>query len=221
MIPPIINYIWQGPSSIPKYYIDNVSICQKLNPYYQINIWYDTDCNILIEKYNFNEIYKTLHGIQRYNFIKYLIMHDIGGVYTDFDIKWKQSFDFLMQLPKRYHGDYWPLNVKYRTMSDIYFPCYINTDIIIADDPFFIVAPGKLLECIKHCMNRDCNSYKLDIELFYKTGKKQIHVSEPYGPYGLTEWLQQNDIQFNLFFSQEVIERESLYANYLNGQSWR
>jgi hypothetical protein len=221
MIPAIINYIWQGSSNIPKTYLENVNTCYKLNTYYQINVWHDRDCDDLIHKYNFSEIYKSLHGIQRYNFIKYLIMHDTGGVYSDFDIKWKQSFDFLMQLPNRYYGEYWPLNVKHQPVSDMYFPCYINSDVIIADDPFFIVSPGKMLECIEFCMNRDVSSYKIDIELFYKTGNRKIHTSEPYGPYGLTEWLQQHDKQFNLFFSQEVIEQNSVYAEHLNGQSWR
>ena len=219
MIPPIINYIWLGPSVINRKYLDNLNRCSKINPSYQIRIWTDFECNELIKQYNFIELYNSLHGIQRYNFVKYLIMHDTGGIYTDFDIKWKQSFDFLMLLPHRYNGSTWPLNVEYKTNSDMYFPCYIKTDFILADDPFFICVPGKMLECLNYCSTR--TNYKRDIEHFYKTGKFKIHDSEPYGPYGLTEWLQYNNIQFNMFFSEEVIEQHSIYAEHENSQTWR
>lgn len=219
MIPNIINYIWLGESEISKHYFENVNTCYRLNPKYQINIWRDTDCIKLINKYNLNSEYSVLSGIQRYNFIKYLIMHDTGGVYTDFDIKWKVSFDVLMNLPHRYHGDFWPLNVEHSIDNNLYFPFYIKSDVTIADDPFFICMPGIMLQCLLYCKTR--KKYNYDIELFYKTGIKQIHQSEPYGPYGLTEWLQKFDIKFNLFFSEEVIERNSVYANHENGQSWR
>ena len=219
MIPNKINYIWQGPSAIDRKYLDNVNECSRLNPSYQIHIWKESDCDRLIDKYTQRETYETLSGIKRYNFIKYLIMHDQGGIYTDFDIKWKTSFDFLMNLPHRYSGSKWPQNVDYNSDANLYFPCYIKQDVILADDPFFICAPGIMLECLEFCHTR--NDYKIDIELFYKTGVKRIHESEPYGPYGLTDWLQQNNIQFNLFFSEEVIERKSLYAEHENEQRWR
>ena len=219
MIPAIINYIWHGPSYISRKYLDNVKQCSVLNPSYQINIWKETECNVIVDKYNFSSLYKSLSGIKRYNFIKYLIMHDTGGVYTDFDIKWKRSFDFLMNLPKRYESNEWPQNVKYKTNSKLYFPCYVKQDVTLADDPFFICQPGIMLECINYCTTRP--KYKHDLEHFYTTGKYKIHDSEPYGPYGLTEWLQQNNIQFNMFFSEEVIERNSLYAEHYNGQTWK
>lgn len=199
--------------------MNNLNTCSKLNPSYHINIWNDNDCNVLVETYKLSDIYISLSGIQRYNFVKYLIMHDQGGIYTDFDITWKRSFDFLMTLPNRYSGNEWPLNVQYNNNSEMYFPCYVKQDVILADDPFFITTPGKMLDCLTYCSNR--TEYKHDIELYYKTGEMKIHVSEPYGPYGLTEWLQKNEIQFNMFFSEEVIEQHSLYANHTNGQSWR
>lgn len=219
MIPNKINYIWLGPSAINRKYLNNVNECSRLNPSYHIHVWKDSDCDHLIEKYEYLETYKTLSGIKKYNFIKYLIMHDQGGIYTDFDIKWKTSFDFLMSLPNRYSGKFWPLNVKFKTNADLYFPCYIRTDVIIADDPFFICRPGIMLDCIKHCTNR--TEYKQDIEYFYATGKRKLHEAEPYSPYGLTEWLQQNNIEFNMFFAEEVIERKSLYAEHENAQRWR
>jgi hypothetical protein len=76
-----------------------------------------------------------------------------------------------------------------------------------------------MLDCIKHCTTR--TEYKQDIEYFYATGKRKLHEAEPYSPYGLTEWLQQNNIEFNMFFAEEVIERKSLYAEHENAQRWR
>ena len=46
-------------------------------------------------------------------------MHDQGGIYTDFDINWKTSFDFLMSLLHRYYGEYWPLNVKFKANANL------------------------------------------------------------------------------------------------------
>jgi hypothetical protein len=196
-----VHYIWIGGSDIPINYLNNFQNCVKLNPSFTFKIWKNEECLALVEEYKLIETFTPLSFICKYNLIKYIILHKFGGIYTDFDIEWKISFNEIME--------------KYN------FP---NVDIVLSstltpimDDPFIISKPNIFGGLINYCKNR--TELKYDGELYVETGKLEIHKSEPFGPFGLTEWIK--NINYISVSQKLLLDDNGSYGIHSQKSGWR
>ncbi len=198
-----VHYIWIGGSEISPPYLANYQKCVRLNPLFRFKIWKNEECLQLVEEYGLMETFISLTFICKCNFLKYLILHKFGGIYTDFDIKWKQPFS--------------------KIINDYRFP---SVDVILTqvhegwiDDPFIISKPNIFGGCITYCKNR--TNLKMDGELLINTGKKEIHRLEPFGPFGLTEWLRHNKINFSYFNQQDLLDHKGFFGVHDQRSTWK
>ena len=200
-----VHYIWIG-GDIHKHYLDNFQKCSRLNPSFNFRIWRNDECLALIEEYGLMETFTSLSFICKYNLIKYLILHKFGGVYTDFDIKWKQSFS--------------------KIMSDNNFP---NVDVVLSavppmyvlDDPFIISKPNIFGGCVAYCKNKDKKDWVVDGDLHLRTGIIKIHSAEPFGPFSLTEWARKNQINYGFFLQDAFLDRNGFYGDHQQVNTWK
>jgi hypothetical protein len=197
-----IHYIWIG-GEIPANYIKNFQKCTRLNPSFNFKIWRNEDCLALIEEYGLAEVFTPLSFICKCNLIKYIVLHKFGGIYTDFDIEWKVPF--------------------FKIMNDFNFP---NVDLILTqtsdplfDDPFIISKPNIFGSCISYCKNR--TNLKIDGELYKRTGEIKNYVLEPFGPFGLTEWLQNRKIIFSYFPQETMLDNNGFFGNHYQKSDWK
>jgi hypothetical protein len=198
-----VHYIWIGGSEISSPYLANYEKCIQLNPNFNFKIWRNEECLQLVNKYSLMEIFIPLTFICKIILVKYIILHKFGGIYTDFDIEWKVPFNEIKD--------------KYN------FP---NTDLILTntltpvmDDCFIISKPNILGSCISHCMKR--TNLMTDGELFIETGRSEISKLEPFGSFGLTEWLSNNTVNFKCFPQQGLLDNNGVYGNHEQKTSWK
>jgi hypothetical protein len=198
-----VHYIWIGGSEISSPYLANYKICTQLNPNFNFKIWRNEEGLQLVNEHGLMDIFAPLSFICKCNFLKYLTLHKFGGIYTDFDIKWKVPFDEIIN--------------KYD------FP---NKDLILThtltpvmDDPFMISKPNILGSCISYCMRR--TNLMIDGELFLETGKNEISKLEPFGPFGLTEWIKNNNISHTSFPQKDLLDNNGTYGNHEQKGNWK
>ena len=134
-------------------------------------------------------------------------MHIFGGIYTDFDINWKQSFS--------------------KIMNDNGFPHYVDIvlsavpPMYVVDDPFIISKPNILGGCVAYCKNKDKSKWHYDGDLYVKTERLEIHKAEPFGPFSLTEWIQQNNINYRTFPQKSYLDKNGFYGDHQQKNSWQ
>lgn len=201
MFPKIINHIWlQG--GLPKRYENNFQKWSNLHKSYEHNIWDESTLlnlcsSIQIEKYkNINTL------INKVNFLKYILMYKIGGIYADLDSYPLKSIDELLNQNYIYDIDLnsklsirYPFNVEIpiRKFEDynIILPTrpsliyYSNGDkALLLDNPFLMSEPNNefWINLIDFCEKR--------INIKHWFGNVLPH--EPYGPYGLSDFLFTN-----------------------------
>ena len=196
-----VHYIWIGGSEIPSPYLANYQRCIQLNPSYNFLVWKNDECMKLVEEYGLMDVFAPLTFICKFNLIKYIILHKFGGIYTDFDIEWKVPFNEIIN---RYD-----------------FP---NVDIVLSstltpimDDPFIITKLNIFGGLINYCKNR--TELKYDGELYMETGKLEIHKSEPFGPFGLTEWIK--NIKYASFPQQSLLDSNGRYGIHSQKSGWK
>jgi hypothetical protein len=194
-----VHYIWIGGSEIPSPYLTNYERCLQLNSSFDFKIWRNEECLQLVEEYGLMEIFSSLSFICKYNLIKYLVLHKFGGIYTDFDIDWKVSFDEIKD--------------KYPNVDII----LTHTLTPIIDDPFIISKPNIFGSLINYCKNR--TELKHDGELYIETGKIEIHKSEPFGPFGLTEWIK--NMNYISFPQQSLLDGNGKYGIHFQKNNWK
>lgn len=194
-----VHYIWIGGSEIPSPYLANYQKCIQLNPLFKFKIWRNEECLQLVSEYELMETFTPLTFICKYNLIKYLVLHKFGGIYTDFDIEWKVSFNEIMDK-------------------------YPNVDIILThtltptiDDPFIISKSNIFGSLINYCKNK--TELKYDGELYIKTGKIEIHKSEPFGPFSLTEWIK--NMNYISFPQQSLLDENGKYGIHFQKSNWK
>jgi hypothetical protein len=198
-----VHYIWIGNNEIPSNYLTNFRNCTKLNPEYQFTIWKTTDCLQLVEEHGLMEIFKPLSFICKCNMLKYLVLHKYGGIYTDFDIKWKYPFSKIIH------------NYNYPNVDIV----LTSVNPTLMDDPFIISKPGLFGGCINYCRNR--TNLKNDGELYEKTREIKIHKLEPMGPFGLTEWLIYNKINFSYFPQETLLDHNGFFGDHQQKSTWK
>jgi hypothetical protein len=132
------------------------------------------------------------------------VLHKFGGIYTDFDIAWKHPFS--------------------KIMNDFNYPAVdilltsINEGTLI-DDPFIISKPNIFGSCITYCRNRI--QLKYDGEIYESTGKLVIHNLEPFGPFGLTEWLSYDKINYNHFPQKTLLDNNGFFGAHQQKSTWK
>ena len=196
-----VHYIWIGGSEIPSLYLANYQRCIQLNPSCNFLVWKNDECMKLVEEYGLMDVFTPLTFICKFNLIKYIVLHKFGGIYTDFDIEWKVPFG---EIANKYN-----------------FP---NVDIVLSstltpiiDDPFIITKPNIFGGLINYCKNR--TELKYDGELYMETGKLEIHKSEPFGPFGLTEWIK--NMKYTSFPQQSLLDSNGRYGIHSQKSGWK
>ena len=198
-----VNYIWIG-GEVPLHYMNNYNKCFKLNPQFSFNIWRNEDCLKLVSEFGLIEMFNSISFICKCNLLKYIVLHKFGGIYTDFDITWKQPF--------------------LKIMNDFNYP---NVDIVLTstnentlmDDPFIISKPNIFGSCISYCRNR--TQLKYDGEIYKKTGQLKTHELEPFGPFGLTEWLEHDKINYSYFSQQTLLDNKGFFGVHQQKSTWK
>ncbi len=200
-----VHYIWIGGSEISPHYLANFQRCAKLNPSLEFKIWRNEECLQLISEYELMETFTPLTFICKYNLIKYLVLHKFGGIYTDFDILWKYPFSKIM-------NDY-----NFSDTDMILTSC----PPLLIDDPFIISKPNILGGCITYCKNKDKSKWHYDGDLYVKTERLEIHKAEPFGPFSLTEWIQQNNVNYRTFPQKSYLDKNGFYGDHQQVNTWK
>ena len=209
----LVHYIWVGGDNIPPSYLFNYQKCIKLNPGYSFLTWKDDDCISLLKEYNLFDYWINLTFICKCNLLKYLVLDKFGGIYTDFDITWKFSFNKIIN----------DFKFPYKDIILTSIPrSYITEDNNITqliDDPFIISKPGLFKSCIDYCMNR--TNLKNDGEYYFETGKLKTHKLEPIGPFGLTEWLDKYKINYTHFSQETLLDNNGYFGSHAQKMNWK
>lgn len=160
----IVHYIWVGTNLIPNKFLLNFYYTKELNPTYNFMLWRDAD--IIKNDNEYADLYQNSKLFHKLQIARYTILDKFGGIYSDFDIKWKRSFDEIYQLfdnadmifPKRNSLHFYNRGLK--------------TDLI---DDFAIFSKPKLTkQFLKYCKIRN---------------EERDNETEPFSVYALTEWL--------------------------------
>ena len=196
-----VHYIWIGGSEISSPYLINYERCSQLNPNFNFRIWKDEEGLQLINEYGLKEIFDSSTFICKVILIKYLILNKFGGIYTDFDIEWKLPFNEIIS--------------KYPDKDLI----LTHTLTPVMDDCFIVSKPNILGSCVSHCIKR--TNLMNDGELYIETGRLEISKLEPFGSFGLTEWLKNNSILYQSFLQQGLLDSNGIYGNHEQQLSWK
>lgn len=117
-VPKAIHFIWIGPKPFPKDSIENLKSWKKFHPHWEINFWTDSKDRPLpisgmnrrlIQDYDFGPvsglIASTDSWAEKADLIRYKILYDEGGVYSDHDVEvfrpispLAKSYDFVVGL---------------------------------------------------------------------------------------------------------------------------
>lgn len=208
----IIHFIWIGNDAIPQPYILNYQKCIRLNHGFDYLIWKNEDCLKILESYNFLELWSKLTFICKCNFLKYLILNEHGGIYTDFDIEWKVPFQKIMN-----NFDFPQKDIIFTSINNSYL--YGEKIGPLIDDPFIISKPNMFKNCIEYCLNR--TNLKNDGGHYYKTKELMPHKLEPVGPFGLTEWLIDNQINFSHFAQETLLDNNGYFGKHTQKMNWK
>lgn len=208
----IIHFIWIGNDEIFQQYISNYQKCIKLNNGFDSLIWRNEDCLRLLEQYNLVEQWSKLTFICKCNFLKYLILDKFGGIYTDFDILWKVPFYKIIN-----DFDFSQKDIILTSISNSYI--YKNNVGSLMDDPFIISKPNIFKKCIDYCLNR--TNLKYDGEYYHKTNQLMTHKLEPVGPFGLTEWLIEKNINFTHFPQETLLDNKGYFGVHAQKTNWK
>ena len=189
----LVHFIWLGGKEIPLEYISNYNRCVSLNPNLKFKIWRDEDCLKLLEEHNEIEYWSKLTFICKYNFLKYLILGEFGGFYSDLDIYWNKSFYEILQLTN-------PNTEILATVNNLALMQMDGNRVDMIDDPFLYTKPGIFKKCLEYCKNRPKEDLECDGEHYLKTQEYIIAKWEPIGPFGMTKWIKRNNISCDFFY---------------------
>jgi len=93
MIPNLFHYIFFDLGKGKKFedfpiFINTLKKCKEINNNFNIKVWNEKEIDEIIKKYDFYGIYKNFkYPVQRVDFAKYLILYELGGIYTDLDLE--------------------------------------------------------------------------------------------------------------------------------------
>lgn len=97
MIPKIIHQVWEGRKEpLPDFYIQLGATWKQYHPEWQYELWNGDRMEALLDSCypHLAKLYFDLrYDVQRWDFIRYLILYKMGGMYVDFDYECLASFD--------------------------------------------------------------------------------------------------------------------------------
>lgn len=104
MIPKIIHQVWIGPNPIPKHCEEFSNQMKKMNPSWKHILWDNSSMEQeIFKKDPIISEWKKLLGSRIYaptiiaERIRFLVLHEYGGIYADIDAAPIRSFDHLMK----------------------------------------------------------------------------------------------------------------------------
>jgi mannosyltransferase OCH1-like enzyme len=100
-IPKIIHQIWSGiDEPLPKYFVLLGKTWKEHYPAWKYEFWDSERMIAFVKKYypQYWDFYSQFpYNVQRWDAIRYLILHKIGGMYVDFDYESLEPIDFLLE----------------------------------------------------------------------------------------------------------------------------
>lgn len=171
-----------------------------IHPFFQVNVWNEKDISNLLNKVGQVTYFNSLGSfINKYNYIKYLILDIYGGWYIDLDIKWKKSIYHL--LSDRGITEFPQMFIPVRSIPFENSVNYNNLDdmLLFSEKNIF----GDLIQ-------------------FAKT-RKDIDYSKPYEPFGpvsLSMWAKEVEFSREYLYEWEI-QKNGIYCDHLGSQSWK
>ena len=193
----LVHYIWVGENPIPNQFLLNYENTKLHNTTYNFILWRDKD--IMENDSDYAELYQSSKLFHKLQIARYTIMHKFGGIYTDFDINWKMSFNEVYAM----FDD--TVNVVLPKRNSLHFYNRgIKTTLI--DDFVIFAKPGIMKNYLLYCNDRT---------------EERDNETEPFSVYALTEWLlTQTNVDF-LTHQQIDTDENSLIAVHTNKKTWR
>lgn len=191
----LVHYIWVGTAEVPAQFMFNYEHTQTLNPEYQFKIWKDSDILPILGEYT--ELFTTSSLFHKLQLAKYMISHTFGGVYSDFDIEWKVSFDHVSNL-------FQDANLVLPKRKSLYF-YNKGQKTTMVDDFVIISTPNLMKSFLNFCLNRT---------------ERKDDKTEPFSVYALTEWcLGQENLGF-LTPEQIYDDPNCTFGYHYNKRTW-
>jgi len=204
-----IHQIWlQGVNNIPSKYIENMNLITSLNPNYTHIVWSEETFykNILNNNKYDNDflntskiIYAKLTLIHlKVDYIRYIILYLLGGIYVDMDVKNIKSFDNITHILDKY--DCILDQLEYGILQSLIISDNkrtLNNGVIVIKYPKnnFI---KKLINSVNDSVVENENKIKLCIE---RTHNSSIIINEITGPKKFT----------NVYNSLSLPEKNKIY----------
>lgn len=244
MIPHRINHIWlQG--EIPEKYEENFQKWEEFHPDWEHTVWDEISLLDLCTSKQKLKYEKLDTLINRVNFLKYILMYHVGGVYVDLDTYPVQDllkffsrtkvddinlsnllsirFPFTCEIPEKSFESYNIILPGRKSLS--YYPNGDN--IVLIDNPVLMssIKNNFWLELIDHCSKR--NNLK-DGGL----SNTKFLPHEPYGPYGISDFIYQkykrnNPYLYNIlilppiyFLNDSIIPNKNMFIFHNADRGW-
>lgn len=170
-----------------------------LHPYFQVKVWNEKDINDLLSKAGqVNYFNKLTTFINKYNFVKYLILDFYGGWYIDLDIKWKKSIYHL--LSDRGISKFPQMIIPVRSLPGTQKVNHNHLDdmLLYSEKNIF----GDLIQYSK--LRKDIDNTK---------------PYEPFGPISLSKWAKEVSFTREYLYEWEI-QKNGIYCDHLGSQSW-
>lgn len=191
----LVHYIWVGTAEVPAQFMFNYEHTQNLNPEYEFKVWKDSDILPILGDYA--ELFTTSSLFHKLQLAKYMISHTFGGVYSDFDIEWKVSFDHISNL-------FQDTNLVLPKRRSLYF-FNKGQKTTMVDDFVIMSAPNLMKSFLDFCVVRT---------------ERKDDKTEPFSVYALTEWcLGQDKIEF-LTPEQIYDDPKCTFGYHYNKRTW-
>ena len=109
-IPKIIHQVWEGRTepSMPARLQILARTWKEKNPDWEYHLWNGEEMDKLVETHfpEYLSLYKSFpYNVQRWDTIRYMILHVYGGVYTDLDSECYQPIDSLLENQRMCFGE--------------------------------------------------------------------------------------------------------------------
>lgn len=190
MHPKIIHQIWfQGANNVPSKYHSNIAKMKQFHPNWEYKLWDEKSISVILNQINQSGVvggatpyFEYLH--QKVDYARYVILHQMGGIYVDMDVVIHKPFDALLQEFSEYEVIISKANGNFfENMLACGSPVCINNGIIISK-------PNSTF--MKHLISEIDRKMKSP---FTGIGEhKSIHISRTTGPTMFTNVYNNEDL---------------------------
>ena len=100
MIPKIIHQVWGGEEQLPNAFGQLAETWKRDYPKYRYEYWDDDRMNHFVEQHYpqyVEKYYSFTYHIQRWDAIRYMLLHQLGGMYVDFDYESLEPLDEIVK----------------------------------------------------------------------------------------------------------------------------